>query len=172
MASPDPVWLDGPEGEPLWREAVDLDLVISVLIEPAQLPRLARAARRYPDARIVVDHLGRCTPRTPPDEQAVLLQLAELPNVSLKISALSSLSGEPFPYTGLHALIEQCYRAYGPDRLLWGTDFPHILEAGPYELALDAVRDGLPFIDTAHLTAILGGNAHRLYRLPETWGHD
>jgi predicted TIM-barrel fold metal-dependent hydrolase len=170
MASSNPTWLDGPEGAPLWRAAVDLDIVVSVLIEPAQLPWLVSAARRYPEARIVIDHLGRCTPQTPLDQQAVLVQLAEVPNVSLKISALSTLAGAPFPYAALHPLIEQCYRAYGPDRLIWGTDYPHILEAGPYGCALDAVRDGLTFIDPGHLPAILGENAHRLYRLPTTWG--
>lgn len=165
MSSSDPSWLDGPEGVLLWEAAIDLGLVVSVLIDPPQLPRLVTAAHRYPDAQIVVDHLGRCTPRTPVEQSEILVRLADLPNVSVKVSALSSLSDEPDPYRGLHPLIEACYRAYGPHRLVWGTDFPHILANGPYELALDAVRRAMPFIEPAGLPAILGGNARRLYRL-------
>lgn len=170
MASSNPAWLDGPTGEPLWYAAIELGLVVSVLINPPQLPLLVMAAQRFPEATIVVDHMGRCTPRTPPEQAMTLLRLADQPNVSVKVSALSSLTGEPYPYRGLHPLIEACYLAYGPERLIWGTDFPHILAAGPYALALDAVRRDMQFIKPAHLPAILGENARRLYRLPPSWG--
>jgi len=165
MAADDASWLDGPQGEPLWKAAAELGTVVSVLVEPAQLPRLLKVARRFPELPIVVDHLGRCTPRTPTEQTLGLVRLADLANVSVKLSALSTLSNEPYPYRGLHPLIEACYRAYGPERLLWGTDFPHILANGPYALALDAVRHALPFIVPGDLPAMLGENSARLYRL-------
>lgn len=165
MADADPAWLDGPEGEPLWREAAELALVVSVLINPGQLPRLLAVARRFRELPIVVDHLGRCTPQTPSDQVKDLVQMAQLPNVSIKISALSTLSNEPYPYQDLHPLIEACYQSFGPERLLWGTDFPHILAAGPYHLTLDAVQIGMPFIASDDLPAILGENTTRLYQL-------
>jgi len=165
MAAPDPTWLDGREGWPLWEAANHLGLVVSVLIDPPQLPRLATVARRFPDVPILVDHLGRCTPRTPLAQTEILVRLSDLPNVSVKVSALSSLSGDPYPYRGLHPLIEACYRAYGPRRLLWGTDAPYALATDSYELALDAVRQTMPFIAPGDLPALLGDNATRLYRL-------
>lgn len=165
MAAPNPTWLDGREGWPLWEAAIDLGLVVSVLIDPPQLPRLSAVARRFPDIPIVVDHLGRCAPHTPLAQTEVLVRLSELPNVSVKVSALSSLSGEPYPYRGLHPLIEACYRAYGPRRLLWGTDAPYSLATEPYARALDVVRRTMSFIAPADLPALLGENATRLYRL-------
>ncbi|HET8524734.1 MAG TPA: amidohydrolase family protein [Thermomicrobiales bacterium] len=165
MADPDPRWLDGPEGTPLWQAAIDLELVVSILIAPHQLSRLLTAAHRYPAATIVIDHLGRCTPQTTTVHIQDLLHLADRPNVSVKISALSTLSGQPYPYPNLHPLIKRVYDAYGPDRLLWGTDFPHILDDGPYADSLHAVQDTMPFIKQADLPSILGGNASKLYRV-------
>lgn len=165
MADPHPTWLDGPEGEPLWQQAAEQGVVVSVLINPDQLPRLLPVARRFPELPIVVDHLGLCTPQTPPDQARNLVRLAELPNVSVKVSALCTLSNEPYPYQDLHPLIETCYQSFGPERLVWGTDYPHILAGGPYQLALDAVRQGMPFIAPGDLPAILGGNVIRLYQL-------
>jgi L-fuconolactonase len=165
IATSNPDWLDGPSGAPLWQAAIDLGLPVSVLLAPEQLQRLSKAAAHYPTAAIVIDHLGRCTPRTPRDSILDLLRLADQPNVSVKISALSTLAEAPYPYTNLHPLIMDVYRAYGPRRLMWGTDFPHILEDGPYAHSLHAIRDAMPFIDPSDLPAILGGNAARLYRL-------
>lgn len=165
MADANPDWLDGPEGDPLWRQAAELGVVVSVLIAPDQLSGLYAVAQRFPDIPIIVDHLGRCSPRTSTDQKRSLLGLAHLPNVSVKVSALCTLSNESYPYQDLHPLIEACYQSFGPERLLWGTDYPHVLAGGPYQLALDAVRHRMPFISSGDLAAILGGNAIRMYRL-------
>lgn len=165
MADPDPDWLSGPSGRPLWEAAGALGLVVSLLIDPHQLGLVASLARDFSDTPILIDHLGRCTPTTPSADVRALLQLADFSNVSLKVSALSTLSAQPYPYLNLHALVGDCYRAYGPQRLLWGTDFPHILADGPYRTAFDALASAMPFIDSSHLPAIMGGNAARLYGL-------
>ena len=45
------------------------------------------------------------------------------------------------------AIVRKVYDAFGPERLMWGTDFPHVLKAGGYLRALELVRDELDFLN-------------------------
>jgi L-fuconolactonase len=137
---------------------------VSALAEPAHLSDVGRMARAHPAVTIIVDHLGLCGPSTDRGQVDDLLALGTLANVCVRVSAFTALSAAGYPFADLVPLIRAVHAAFGADRLLWGTDYPHVLDAGPYRQSLDAV-DAMPFLSATDKDALLGGTAARLYRL-------
>jgi predicted TIM-barrel fold metal-dependent hydrolase len=154
-----------PSTFPLWDRARSLKVVVSVLADPAHLRTLDALAGRFPEVAIVVDHLAH------PDVSAGaegggfrdMLGLARHARLSIKISGYYHFTEEPDPYTKCWPLIRAVFDAFGPDRLIWGSDFPHVERRGGYARALELVRSGLPFLTDDDRNLILGGNADRLY---------
>jgi L-fuconolactonase len=109
--------------EPLLAACAEVDLVaVLTLIEP-QLSKVTRALRAVPDARVALDHCGfpsLSAGRLPDD--APLLAFQEMPSVALKVS--SHLLRECAAQGDPSALVAQLAECFGPDRLLWGSDFP------------------------------------------------
>ena len=162
LASEDPDWLDGSAGDALWETAETLDIPVSILARPDQLLRVRHRAVRHPSLSVVLDHLGSVQPGKNPDDVAELLECASTANIFVKVSAFGSLSTQEWPYRDLHDLLHQVAASFGPDRMIFGTDWPYVLEHGPYDLSLQIVNDVLSFSsDDQH--SFLGGNARRLW---------
>lgn len=164
-AEPDPAWLDSPASDPLWETAAELRMPICLFMEPRHAGRLARMVERHPETPVVVDHLSRPDPTEGPPYAGYrpILDLARFPNVHLKLSGIPAVSREPYPYRDVWPLVRLAYAAFGPRRLLWATDFPHILERCGYCACLELTTRVLSFLDPAHLPGILGGTARRLW---------
>jgi len=133
--------LVGWQSRSLWTMAADLGIPISLLLDPPFLPEVPTLARRFPDVSIVIDHLARIRPALPGATQAQkdLLALARIPNVLLKVSAFQFLSQEPYPWENLHRMLTSVTDAFGPRRLMWGSDFPG--DADTYDQALRLARN-------------------------------
>jgi len=145
---------------PLWDRAARLGLAIELMILPDQLPALRPYAERTPGTTVVIEHAARYG--AAPDESLdSLLDLADLPNVFVKVSALSSISSEPPPHRDLWPLLERLFVEFGATRLMWGSDMPWI-GADAYGPAMDTIR-ALPFLDNAGRGWLLGGTASRAF---------
>lgn len=94
-------------------------------------------ARSNPDLSLIVDHLG--VPQPPGLPPAFLeadnppfkslpqvLDLAKYENVSVKFSGAPALSTAPYPFDDLWPHLSQLVEAFGPDRLMWGTDIMRV----------------------------------------------
>jgi L-fuconolactonase len=85
-------------------------------------------ARAHPDLTLVIDHLGidqppLSVPAEPPWSQLpLLLNLAKHPRVAVKFSGAPNLSNEPYPFRDLWPYLRQVIEAFGPQRLMWGSD--------------------------------------------------
>lgn len=145
--------------------AAQSGIPVSLLVDPPRLAAVNTLAARHPGTTLIVDHLGLCTATTPASAIADLLALAGLPNAYLRLSAMVGLSNHGYPFADLVPLIRGAYRAFGGNRLLWGTDYPYALASGSYRQSLDAVRLTMDFIQVSDLPAILGGTAARLFHL-------
>lgn len=148
----------------LLEAAAKMAMPVSVLAEPAHLASVGRIARAHPATTIIVDHLGLCTATTVRSEVDDLLALGALANVCVRVSAFTALSASGYPFDDLVPLIRAVHAAFGAGRLLWGTDYPYVLDAGPYRQSLDAV-EAMTFLSAGDRDALLGGTAGRLYRL-------
>jgi L-fuconolactonase len=124
------------------RQALDAlarkDLELDLLVGPADLPGLADLSRRTPELRIVVDHIaGGAIDGGPPDPQwqQAMQRVAEQPRIYCKVSALVELSRvQPAP-TQLDyyvPVLDALWHAFGPDRLVYGSNWPVCEHSGSY----------------------------------------
>jgi predicted TIM-barrel fold metal-dependent hydrolase len=154
-----------PSTYPLWERAHSLKVVINLLASPEHLPMVAKLAERFADVPILLDHLAHPDPRagvSSPQFQA-LLRLAVFSQVYVKVSGYYYFSTQTYPYADCHDLFRALYDRFGPGRLIWGSDFPHVLLKTGYRRALLFAQRTFPFLSASDLELMLGGNAARLY---------
>ena len=126
-------------------------------------------ARRHPETRIVIDHLGleqRFAPPPPDDPFArlpELLALAPLPNVAVKVSGAGTLSTQGYPFDDVWPALEQIFEAFGLDRCMWGTDWTRATAFLTYAEGVDAFRDTDRLSDSDK-ARLLGGSLEQIYR--------
>ena len=143
-------------------------LVYDLLVRPAHLPATIETVRRHPDMRFVVDHVAKPPIRggDTADWARDLEQLATLPNVSCKLSGL--VLEADWGAWQVDELVPYYRRAldwFGPERSMFGSDWPLCLVAADYGEVLGLVRAALDDLAEAERAAVLGGNALRLYRI-------
>ena len=133
-----------------------------------KLPLLGELARRNPDTRIVIDHLGIAQPPEPPPpaepwaDLPNVLALAELDNVVIKISGAGTLAHEPFPYPDIWEPLRRIFDAYGLERCLWGTDWTRAVNLLTYEQGVEAFRVTDELSDSER-AVLMGGALSRIY---------
>ena len=163
-------WIDAPHSHELWKTAERLGSVFNFFIAPQQLPALGRMVEAHPDVRVIVDHLSQVDlgAADPEPDFRLLLGMARYPNVWVKVSELSSVSkSHNYPFVDAYPYVERVYKAFGPDRLLFGTGYPGSARAGyqrptlPEEIAL--IDTKIPCFSRQDRDKILGGNAVKLW---------
>jgi L-fuconolactonase len=162
LASRDATWLAGPEADDVFDAAADLGLPVSVLARSDQLVDVVRRARRSPGATVVVDHLGLIDPVALEESLRLLQTCAAERNVVVKVSALSELSHQQWPYADVLSVIDPVLDMFGPERVVFGTDWPHCLERGTYAGQWSALVEGLDLDPNDHL-GLFGQNAKRMW---------
>lgn len=111
----------------LWKQAVDLGLVIELHIGPNYAGQVAEAIRAFPGCKVLIDHLAE--PHLGSSvEFAQVLDLAQLPNVYMKLSGLGHFATDAPYYESALPLTRRVIREFGPDRLVWGSLPPEIVD--------------------------------------------
>ena len=134
-----------------------------------QLALLAQLARRHPNTRIVVDHLGLAQPFHPPPpdrpfaELPAVLALAAFDNVAIKISGACTLSRKPFPYDDIWPPLLRIFDAFGFERCMWGTDWTRAVELLSYEQGVRAFQVAEQ-LSEADRNALMGGSLVDIYQ--------
>jgi predicted TIM-barrel fold metal-dependent hydrolase len=130
--------------------------------------RKARAAAAVPELTFVLDHLGKppiASGRTDPWE-ADLRGLAALPNTSAKLSGLVTESDwRRWQVADLRPYADIALDAFGPARLMFGSDWPVCTLAASYSDVLAAARDLTPGLTPAEREAVFAGTATSVYGL-------
>ncbi len=161
---PDLDWVDDDRMDGIVTHAGRLGMVITVFGRWDMLAPVAALARRHPGTPFVLDHLGHPDLENVQSWQAVL-DLANLPNVSIKMSDFPTVSRQPFPYADLRPYVREIHAAFGAERMMWASNYPHVLRSPGYEQALTLVDTLLPSLSPFDRAQILGGTAARLWRL-------
>jgi predicted TIM-barrel fold metal-dependent hydrolase len=158
---------DHPGNRRLFDAARRLGIVVNALLTAPAADQLAALLRDYPDLPVVLDHCLalRAGPTYQPTVTRVL-ELARYSNLYAKLTFLPTGSAEEYPFRDMHDACRRFIDAYGPDRCLWGSDFPTELWCPKVTYAghLRLFREELG-LTAAEQAAILGGTAQRLYRL-------
>jgi L-fuconolactonase len=144
------------------------ELAFDLQVTPRELPAAYELCAAHPGMRFVLDHLGR-PPIASGDLSAwgrALLPLAELPNVSAKISGLvTEADWHTWSIDDLRDPVELAIDAFGARRLMLGSDWPICLLAGSYTDVIDSARYLLAELPVHLQDEIRGGTAARVYRL-------
>jgi L-fuconolactonase len=167
----DPDWLVRPNVIEGIRTLEARGLVYEVVaVHPLHLGHVPAIARACPGLAIVVDHLAK-----PPIRSgdlgawaADLRAAAAFPNVWAKVSGLNTAADwETWSAEDLVPAIGSAIEAFGPERLMFGSDWPVAILAGDYAKVWAETNRALDLLGVTgtERAAILGGNAVRLYRL-------
>jgi L-fuconolactonase len=154
-----------PTTFPLWETARRLRIVVSLLSSPEHSSAIDALADRFPEVPIVIDHLGH--PHIGAGVRDAdfqrLLALARHPRVFVKTSGFYHFSKQRFPFADCWDSIRAVYDHFGPQRLLWGSDFPHVLLTCGYAHALRLPEQALDAWTPAEERLVMGANALELY---------
>ena len=163
---PDDNFLLRPEFIRGIRALRQFQLRYDLLIFPKQLPAAIELVRRFPEQPFVLDHLAKPFIRdgvlSPWREQ--IHTLAAAPNVCCKISGLvTEAHWQHWRAADFRPYLDVVFAAFGPARLMFGSDWPVSLLAATYEQSFNLVNDYLAQFPTATRDQILGGNAAKFY---------
>ena len=163
---PDPDWLLRPEvGEGLAlleRSGVPFD-VISVL--PRHLSHVPVLSERYPALRMVLDHLSHPPLGADTSEWRTLITAAARnPLVFAKVSGLYP-TDPSWTVADVRDVVEFAVELFGPDRLMFGSDWPVAELGGGYAKVTAELFTLIGQLHPAGRDAILGGTAQRFYAL-------
>ncbi len=158
-------WLLGPALAPLLTAMARNGLVFDALVLPRHLPRLLQIVGRHPDLAFVLDHCGK--PRLATGEIATwqrdIALLAQHPNIVCKVSGLVTEAAPDWKIADLRQAVDHVVACFGPQRLLWGSDWPVVDLAGGYARWFAAAETLLADLSPPDKAAIFGGNAARIY---------
>ncbi|SRR5579871_132909 len=155
-------WFRGPLMPPLWKRCRDLKISMNILTGTSRLPDVAALTEQFPDLTVVIDHMADC-PADRPDELKKLLALARYPRVFVKVSHTWSVSKMPYPYKDAQEQVRKLYDAFGPQRLMWGTDWPIVEAHCTYAQALAMVRDEMKFLNEEDKSWMLSRTVERVW---------
>jgi L-fuconolactonase len=189
LTEDDPQWLRRPAVLRGLAAIGAAGLCYDIVVRPEQLPAAAAAAAENPGLTFVLDHLGNPEIGPLPDGRwaDAVRQLAALPNTVCK---LSGILGEPPPagarppgsrlpdsrlpdsrlphsmsVAHLIPYYETVLDAFGPDRLMFGSDWPVCTLSASYTTVVAAARALTAALSQAERAAVLSGTASRVYRL-------
>jgi predicted TIM-barrel fold metal-dependent hydrolase len=145
-----------------WSRCRQLKVPMTVLAPVTRMPDVALLVEKFPDLTVVIDHMAD-SPLDQPRELEKLLALARYPLVFVKVSHTWSLSREAYPYADAQAQVKRLYDAFGPKRLMWGTDWPLVEAHCGYAKALELVRDRMSFLNEEDKRWMLGRTVERVW---------
>ncbi|HYZ63763.1 MAG TPA: amidohydrolase family protein [Acetobacteraceae bacterium] len=172
-----PMWQDIPEDDwmlrreqdPAYRAVVELGLAFDALARVRHLPHIPRLIERHPNLPIVIDHGAK------PDIQAGALApwragmatIASFPHVRCKLSGLFTEAGPGADCEDLRPYVETLLELFGPERLIFGSDWPVLTLRSDYLTWWDCAHRLTSHLTRAEQDSVFGANATAFYRLPD-----
>lgn len=165
QGEPDPRWLVRDDVLAGLRAVRDAGLTYDLLISPHQLPAAVAAARAVPDLVFVLDHLAK--PQGAGEHWSWWLRaLAAEPNTVAKVSGLvTDVDWRVWPVADLRPYVDTALEAFGPRRLMVGSDWPVCLLAADYSSVLGAAAELLSGCSPSEQEQVFGATAARVYGL-------
>jgi L-fuconolactonase len=155
-------WIQGPLMPPLWKRCDQLKVPMTLLVPISRVPDVQKLIDRYPELTIVIDHMADC-PIDQPEKLDALVELVRYPKVFVKISHTWSLSRENYPWHDSQRLVKRLYDTFGPQRLMWATDWPIAKERASYAQRLTVVRDEMKFLNADDKSWMLSKTVERVW---------
>lgn len=145
-----------------------LGLSLDALGFPRHLAHFLTLLTRYPDLRVVIDHCMK--PKiTEPDQfdpwADGMTQLAEQTGACVKFSALVTEASPDWTVADLQPYWDHICKAFGPDRIMWGSDWPVLRLRCEYDVWRAAALELTVDLSEADKARVFGGTAAEFYRV-------
>lgn len=162
-------WLEQPVVQSGLRDLAGHGLAYDLMFLPQHVDAVTRTVRAQEDLTFVLDHLGK-----PPVSTGVLTpwatgirRLARSPNVVCKLSGMVTLAGSGWTVRDLRPYAQTVLEAFGPERLLFGSDWPVSLLAAPYPDVIRTCAELVAELTPHEQAQIFTTTATRVYGLRE-----
>lgn len=161
----DAEWILGEAVQPAIRATAAAGLRFDALIKPAQLPAIRTLLARYPDLPVVIDHGAK--PRVADGEIAEwaghMRVIARDSHAVCKLSGLATEAPPGWSVETLRPYVDVLLEAFGPSRLMFGSDWPVLTENGDYAGWLAAATSLTADLSEAERAEVFGATAARFY---------
>ena len=159
------IYLTCNEMMEVFRQMEENDIFLSVDLVPGemQVAEMEEIIQTYPRLRIAIGHFGMVT--RPGWQQQI--RLARHPNVHIESGGITWLFNDEFyPFTGAVWAIKEAIALVGPEKVMWGSDYPRTITAISYRMSYDFVLKS-KLLTEEEKTLFLGENARNFYRLTD-----
>jgi L-fuconolactonase len=165
---PDPNWLCREDVRRGLRAVADRGLSYDLLVRARELPAAVATVKTLPELNVVVDHIAKPMIAVGTDGLWAMWMsaLAPCPNVMVKLSGMiTEADWAAWTPNDLRPFIASVYRWFGPDRVMFGSDWPVCLLAGTYQSVIGGLTAAMGTLSAAESAALFGGTAHAFYHL-------
>ncbi len=169
---PDVDWMLRPDIGWAFDALVDLDLTFDALGFPPHLDNFHAIATRYPKLRTVIDHCMKPQIRDQMDGKDAftgwaqgMSRLAGDTDVRCKLSGLVTEAHEGWTIEDVRPFAEHVLQAFGPDRVMWGSDWPVCTLRASYDQWREVADTFCASLTQDHKDRVFGGTAWEFYRL-------
>lgn len=170
LAETDPVaWLQRPEVTRGLAALARLGLVFDLIVRPEHFGAAISAARTHPSLQFVLDHIGKAPIASGQLEPWAtgLRRLAAEPNIACKLSGMMTVANmNSWTYEDIAPFTEVAVEAFGPSRLMFGSDWPVSIQAASYDEVFEVAELICSQLSEGERKRILGGTARSVYGIP------
>ena len=158
-------WMLGEQLGPAFDAIIEHNLVFDALTFPRHLSRLKQLIDRYPELTVVIDHGSK------PDIESghfddwaeQMANIAASSSASVKLSGLVTEAGDDWSVQKLKPYVDHLLAVFGPQRVIWGSDWPVCNLASSYQRWCESTDELLSELTATDKAAVLGKNASRVY---------
>jgi L-fuconolactonase len=144
------------------------DLTYDILVFPRHLPIACQVVSQFPDQPFVLDHIAKPSIKDRRIEPwaSDIRKLAAFPNVFCKVSGMvTEADWERWQPADLKPYLEVVFEAFGPGRIMFGSDWPVCTVAGAYADVAGIVQDYVDALSADEQAAVWGETARGFYGL-------
>lgn len=158
-------WLMHPALAPAFEAMTAHGLVFDALLKPRHVPAMLTVLERHPDLACVIDHGAK--PDLVSDDltgwRDGMSALARHPGLTCKLSGLVTEADPDWTLETLRPVVEHLLATFGPERLIFGSDWPVVTLRASYAQWVEAAETLLSGLTEAQRAAVFGRNAQKLY---------
>lgn len=160
--------LTDPELAPVWDCCSQYHQPVFIhMFRTEDIGDVKTLAQAYPGIRFIICHMGAdaCFGKGMPPSgyREVLDMVKEHSNIYMDTSTVPVYFQEEYPWPASVEIIEACYRHVGPEKMMWASDYPGMLNHGTMRQLIGLVERQCTHIPEAHRQMILAENARRLF---------
>ena len=163
----DSEWILSSALDQSFDDLIESGLVFDALVKPPQWQPLLRRLQKHPKLNVVIDHGGKPAISLNRIEpwRGYIKQLATETSSYCKLSGLWSEAGTSLSLEAIRRWLDVLFEHFGPERIIWGSDWPVLTTVGQYQNWLELCSDYCQQLSAAQKQAVFGGNAIKVYQL-------